>query len=297
MNWLIRPATAADLPQCAPIMVDALNDLSVRLGGAPTFTLATMAQPAWWAHLLMSSAGFWVAETVQGLVGFAVAVVREDEWFLSSLFVTPAAQSQGIGSALFAKCWQGAGGAAIRAVIANPANPVSVALYARHGMAPQVPLLRLSGPPPASAAPGDAGPAVTLVSSEDEDLSWLAPFDRGVRGHAHPDDHAYLRSAGHTLHRCIVEQTTVGYIYTAPWGQVGPAVAGPRSLTGAALAALQHLAAAGCPTAQLYVPGAASELVAWLLGAGFRNQGVDVYCADTLHGDWRCYLPYRPGLP
>lgn len=300
MSAVIRQATVEDLPHCPAIMVDALNDLMVRVGKPPTFSLERSSHPVWWNHLFNTSAGFWIAEQHDVPVGFANCVRREGEWFLTHLFVRPDVQSAGLGKQLMAACWQSAGDAQVRAVVADTANLVSVSLYARYDMGPQVPLFNLQRSLDHDLWQRDV-PQVELEAVEtlsaDADKDWLGQFDRTIRGHARPADHAYWQSAGLTLYRCIAGNITVGYVYTAPWGHIGPAVAGPKSLTAVVAAALHTLYQAGCAEATLVVPGQATDLLSWLLRGGFRHVALNVYCADNLRGDWRCYVPFRAGLP
>jgi GNAT superfamily N-acetyltransferase len=60
-------------------------------------------------HLLAYDAErYWVAEVAGEVVGYTAAIVRDDTWFLSMLFIDPSAQGRGIGRSLFELAAEGA---------------------------------------------------------------------------------------------------------------------------------------------------------------------------------------------
>ena len=162
-----------------------------------------------------------VAEEAGAIAGFGASWTRGGDWFLASLFVAPAAQGRGVGSALLRAVW---GEAARRRTITDAIQPVSNALYARHGLVPATPVLAFAGLP-SVAAP---------VEPCDADVQAV---DRAAYGFDRAVDHAYWSGQA--------RRTTWpgAYTYAFPGGAIGP-VAGESP--GAAAAALAgELARAG----------------------------------------------------
>lgn len=71
----------------------------------------------------------FVAEENGSIVGFTSAFVRDDSWFLSSLFVRPSLQGRGLGRALLERAWSVE--AQRRLTLTDAIQPVSNGLYAR----------------------------------------------------------------------------------------------------------------------------------------------------------------------
>jgi GNAT superfamily N-acetyltransferase len=174
----VRPATVADLPTCAAIWRESLNDYLGRLAQAEIpDDLAPILRL--YAHLHATDpTTFLVAEAPGGagapterggerggergrgrpaIDAFVVVLRRDGLWFLSMLFVRPAVQGRGLGRALLgvvasaaAEAGSGGGGSALvssRATATDTAQPISNGLYGSLGMVPRIPLLRLVGLP------------------------------------------------------------------------------------------------------------------------------------------------------
>src|SRR5687767_1861559 len=88
----IRPATAEDLPACAAIWRDSINDYTRRLN-QPDIPDDLGSILRLYGHLQAADPeGFVVAETIDAagatrLVAFVAAIRRPPLWFLSMLFV------------------------------------------------------------------------------------------------------------------------------------------------------------------------------------------------------------------
>jgi len=197
----------------------------------------------------------WVAEERGRSIGFVAAILRGDDWFLSSLFVEPGHQGGGVGTALLDRAW---GEGARRRTLTDAVQPVSNGLYARRGLIPATPALHLGGTPTISALAG-----LAAVEAEPDAIGALDlaayGFDRAV-------DHAYWGGiAACTL--WLRGGEPVAYSYVFPGGGLGP-LAG-RSGDDAAAALRCELARMDGET-RLVVPGSARELVTAALGAGLR---------------------------
>jgi GNAT superfamily N-acetyltransferase len=110
----------------------------------------------------------FVAEEDGRVVGFTAALVRQDVWFLSALFVHPEWQGQGVGKRLLSLAW--GEGYGRRITITEALQPVSTAAYARRGLTPTTPILGFEGKPratePGGLEPAAADPDAVLLLDE-----------------------------------------------------------------------------------------------------------------------------------
>ncbi len=316
----LRPATAEDLPACARIWRESINDYMGRLN-LPEVPDDLAAILRLYAHLRSTDpTRFVVAERAArsgaggrpSIDGFAVAVVRGRLWFLSMLFVLPRVQGRGLGRALLGAVLptgDGDGtGPGWRATATDTAQPISNGLYASLGMVPRVPLLRLVGLPERPAAfpplPDDVEVnAFDRIAGHGDGLgssalaAEVAAIDRDTVGFEHPADHAFLEAEGR---RGFLYQdrsgAVIGYGYTSKSGRVGPIAVADAALLGAVVG---HLVTVVRPRGAfgLWVPGSAGEAVVPLLRGGFRLDGFPVLlCWDSPFADFSRYLPISPGL-
>src|SRR5438034_581572 len=104
-DHVLRPATAQDLPACAAIWRDALNDYLLRLA-QPEIPDDLGPILRLYGHLQSTDPErFVVAERLgsdgaRTIDAFISAVARDRLWFLSMLFVLPRAQGRGLGRRL-----------------------------------------------------------------------------------------------------------------------------------------------------------------------------------------------------
>jgi GNAT superfamily N-acetyltransferase len=310
---VLRPATVNDLPACARIWRESINDYlgPLNLPEIPDDLAAILRL---YNHLHTTDPErFLVAERVgpvddRPIDAFVVAVARERLWFLSMLFVQPPAQGRGLGRALLGAVLPGKGSTDWRATATDSVQPISNGLYSSLGMVPRMPLLRLVGLPeraealPAFPAGIDISPFDAIDGSGDglgssALAAEIAALDRDVLGFEHPVDHAFVADEGRRgfLYH---DRTgaTVGYGYTSEAGRVGPVAVADSALLGAVVG---HLVSAVRPRGAfgLWVPGSAGEAVVPLVRAGFRVDGFPVLlCWDRPFADFSRYLPISPGL-
>ncbi len=197
----------------------------------------------------------WVAEQGGCIAGYVSAIARGDDWFLSSLFVEPAAQAAGTGKALLDRAW---GEFPRRRTLTDAIQPVSNGLYAGRGMIPVTPALHLGGVP----APV---PSAGLVPSP-PNAAALRALDLAAYGFDRAVDHAFWGEiAPCTL--WLDGGEPAAYAYVFPGDRIGPIAGRTAAL---AAAALQEELARTDGEASLVVPGSAREVVAAALGAGLR---------------------------
>ncbi len=319
----IRPVRTDELVSCGRIWRAAINDYIKRLGQAeiPDETRPVVRL---FGHLQATDPGRFLVATVPDVggpagaagaapagdrvVAFASAYVREQLWFLSMLFVLPAFQGAGLGRRLLAAVAP-ADGSMTRAVATDSAQPISNALYARHGLVPRMPLLNLTGLPQRAEAFGPLPSGVVpmafdeiaagspdgqghrmLVEAVDE-------LDRDLLGVAHPEDHRFLRKEERRgwLYRGP-DGRPLGYGYAGEAGRVGPiAVTDPELVA----PIIGHLTSAVVPRGAftIWIGGDADRAVVATLEAGFRLDPFPVLLAwDRPFADFERYLPTSPGL-
>jgi GNAT superfamily N-acetyltransferase len=318
---VFRPATAADLPACARIWRESINDYGGRLN-LPEVPDDLGPILRLYAHLRSTDPTRFVVAERPGagaakprIDAFVVAVVRDRLWFLSMLFVLPDAQGNGLGRALLGAVLppDEAGGtpSVWRATATDSAQPISNGLYASLGMVPRMPLFRMVGLPQAVDAFSRLPAGIDVVPfSEIDQIDFsggglgsaalaaeVAALDRDALGFERAADHAFL--VGEGRRGFLYHDGTgaaVGYGYTSESGRVGPiAVRDPALLE----AVVGHLVTAVRPRGAFgaWVPGSAGEAVVSLLRAGFRFDGFPVLlCWDRPFADFSRYIPISPGL-
>jgi GNAT superfamily N-acetyltransferase len=318
-GFAFRPATPADLPTCARIWRESLNDYMGRLG-LPEVPDDLVAILRLYGHLQSTDpTRFIVAERAgdgepatdgSAIDAFVVALVRDGLWFLSMLFVLPRAQGRGLGRALLGAALTADGVDAPKwhATATDSAQPISNGLYGSFGMVPRIPLLRLVGLPERRRSFPALPHGVEATAFEEIDgtgaglgtsalAAEVAALDRDALGVEHAVDHAFVAAEGRR--GFLYHDATgaaVGYGYTSESGRVGPISVADAGLIGAVVG---HLVTAVRPRGAfgLWVPGTAGEAVVPLLRAGFRFDGFPVLlCWDQPFADFTRYLPISPGL-
>lgn len=241
----LRPTTEDDLPALHAVFVEATSELFRRHRlDPPAPSLEVFANQQ--RHIART--GVSVVADADGVVlGFGASLTRDEDWFLSSLFIVPQAQGLGAGSALLDAVWATA---TRRRTITDAIQPVSNALYARRGLVPVTPILTFTGTPSLDE-PGDPDPAATDLAAID-----IAAygFDRSV-------DHRYWER--------FARRATWGdaYSYVFPAGDIGP-VAGLTAGAAARALAAELTRAEG--EVRVRVPGSSRALVGAALRAGLR---------------------------
>lgn len=240
----LRPAVDDDLPALHALFRAAVAGVFEPHGFAPPAPRleAFVNQQR---HVMATGITIVAAED-GNLLGFGASWIRDGHWFLAALFVDPAAQSRGIGSALLDAVWDGS---PHRRTITDAIQPVSNALYGRRGLVPATPVLSFSGRPRGGAAQGE--PA-------DVDLEAI---DAAAYGFGRAVDHAYWEQHA--------RRTTWpgAYSYVFPGGEIGP-VAGSDGDSAARALAAELARAPG--DVRVRIPGSSRALVEVALGAGLQ---------------------------
>ncbi len=291
---LFRPAGPSDLESTYEVFVTAANELRARSGRPP---IDDTPQRRGWAiplrrHVLAHDPErFWVAEAEDRVVGFGIATLRERLWYLAALHVLPAYQGRRIGHELLRLCLASAAERrAVRIVISESAQPISNALYARHGMYQWVPLLHITG---GTRVQHDTQLCCEIAADDHQALPEFDAIDRSVLGVARTVDHRYrLSQPGLTGLLFRQGGEAIGYAYLSASGQVGPvAVRLPRELPHVLSATLRFASERGVARATLVVPGHCRAALAYLLRNGFRyGDSINLLLASRPFGHLVRYL-------
>ena len=137
--------------------------------------------------------GAWVAVDGDGVVGVALALIREGVWVLSLFAVAQEYRNEGLGKALLDHALHYAEGCR-GAMIASSTNPAAMRRYALAGFSLR-PTLMASGKVRRESLP--AGPKVR--EGTEADLELAARVDRLVRGAPHGPDLAFMLRTGSRL--------------------------------------------------------------------------------------------------
>ena len=138
----LRPTTDGDLPALHAIFIDAIGSVFVPHGfDPPSPSLTTFSNLQ--GHIRRTGTSVVAVEGEQ-VVAYGSSWTRGDDWFLASLFVGPAAQGHGVGSALLEAVWTEA---KRRRTMTDAIQPISNTLYGRRGLVPVTPVLTFYGRP------------------------------------------------------------------------------------------------------------------------------------------------------
>lgn len=297
-----RLATEADLPDCERLWREGLNGYLGQFG-FPDVPLENPSLRRLHAHTLATDPSrFWVGGLAGGqLDGFGSAVQRGAVWFLSMLFVTPAAQGRGLGRGLLDRLLPDPARNSVLATATDTAQPISNALYASLGIIPRMPLFNLVGRPAEGFEPEPLAAGITSrpfgeAGSDREDLE-IAELDREILGYGHPEDHAYIRRESRMGFAYRDEAGRLqGYGYASPAGRVGPIAARRAELLGPILG---HVLTAVIPrgASSVWLPGLADAAVGAGLRSGLRIEGFPtLVCWSHPFADFGRYVPISPGL-
>jgi len=206
------------------------------------------------------SDGFWVA-TVEGkIAGITLSWVRGSLWYLAHLFVSPKYQGLDIGRNLMEKAMRHHKETPItnRALVTFAYNPVSISLYARHGMYPREPMYYMECP----SGQVKAGPANTKLKNErvtdfEKNITILSRIDERTLGYPREKNHEFLFSLPTV--RCHLYSTPnepVGYAYVWQNGRIGPlATTSPTIFQEVLRSAFKLAAAEGASNVALLATG------------------------------------------
>ena len=276
----IRPARDEDLLPLAEIFARAAAYLVERYRPEQVgvFSVEPQERLPIFRHLLATGAVF-VAEDPEP-VGFSAAVIRDEAWFLSQLWVLPDRHATGIGSTLLDEALTWGRGCRTFSVVSSP-HPAAQLMYLRASMFPLWVMHEMTG----SDRPAPE-PAEDTRPLEDGDEAWVADLDREVRGVARPQDHAFWRRNARGV-ALVRDRSPAGYVYVWPGGKVGPGAVRNAADMPSLVRAARHLA--GGP-ATFTVPSVNWAALGELVRSGFSPFGSTTFMSSRPLGDGSRYL-------
>jgi GNAT superfamily N-acetyltransferase len=221
-----RPGGTGDLVATHALVFDAVADLARRMGLESGDTTSTPEERAeslenWRPlldHLAATSDQFWVAERGGELIGYARSILRDGVRELTEFFVSPKAQSQGVGRELLSRAMPAG---ASRTYIISTIDLRALVRYQKLGIY-QICAIFTFSQKPAQLTPPQSPPHdnLTFVPLTSEQIPTLAELDKALHGHRRDIDHLWLMAhrTGFLLQR---EERAVGY------GYVGTPYSGP----------------------------------------------------------------------
>jgi GNAT superfamily N-acetyltransferase len=292
-----RPMTEADVSATMLVRKAALDWLMRSEGREPPVWMPGHSSTL--DHLVRTDPdGAWACEINGTLVGFGMALVRGDIWFLSQLFVLPDVHALGIGRELLrlTREYGRTSGARVYSVVAST-SPVGQSLYMRAGMFAVGIGYRMTGPfaplrslpaPPASVQ------AVEGIAAWQDDI---AALDRGVFGAERRQDHAFylgnrFSDAESTSLGLVRDGRLIGYAYTDSDGFLAP-VAAYEPIDQAPLLrmAADWLAAREVETGSIWAVSHNHTIISALLAAGWRVNSWSFLLTSEPFGQFDRYHP------
>jgi GNAT superfamily N-acetyltransferase len=274
-SLLFRPGTINDLLPAHTLFLDTIYDLSWRMGiqdgeRIPSDEARAADLQRWQpilTYLTDTADQFWVVEREGQLVGYARSILRDGARELTEFFVSPQAQSDGIGRELLSRAMPPG---SRRTYIMASLDLRAQALYHKLGVYQACAVYTFEHEisdltPPQVAKPHD----LTIDPMTATHIPLLAELDQAVHGHRREVDHKWLM--GHRSGFVLLRgQRAAGY------GYAGDPYSGPFVLldTGdypAALAHAEHIAIANRQeTLALDVPMLNRSAIQYLLARGYH---------------------------
>jgi len=270
-----RPMVEADLGVTRYVTHEAMDALDRSQGVVPQPWMP--ADPRVQRHLLHTdSDGAWVAEMNGVVVGYSMALLRGDIWYLSQLFVQPDQHGHGIGRELLhrAQAYGRERGARVYAVVATT-SPVAHGLYMQAGMLAVGVAYRMAG----QLAPlQELPPRRGELAAADEHVDAIASLDREVFGAERRQDHALhleMVKGGESASFALLRDGGLrGYCYAwADGGFIAPmATYQPADQLPLLRAAATWLSRHGVSSGDVLVLSQNRTLMQALLHAGWRSR-------------------------
>lgn len=293
---IYRPAVVADCTSTYDIFLAATDDLRARVNlpaVARTLERRTRALAFRLHALTQDPDGFWVAEAEGRLVGFGISTLRQRVWYLAALHVLPTYQGKGVGRELLRRCLgTSTRGGIIKTTISEANQPISNALYAKHGLYQWAPLLSLVGPVP--AVPQPAVLATEVVPVHEGSVALLDGLDMAVLGLTRTCDHRLWLHQPDLLGLLVYHRgEVIGYAYFSRSGAIGPVAArSPRELPVVLAHSIRVATGHGAEHFSLPVPGLCRSALSYLLANGFRyGPSINLILASRPFGHLDRYLP------
>lgn len=273
-NISFRKATPEDAAAVFRLFLFSVRDLAYRQGtravndGRDPEVIAAVWQQrqSMFEHLTRTARHYWVAERDGTLLGYARSILRDDMLELTEFFVSPDAQSGGIGRELLRLAFTDTQ-APLRTIIAST-DVRAQSLYLKSGVYPLFPIGHFSRPAEQTAIDSDLH--FEPMDNSSETLVLLGELDATVLGYRRDVDHQWFfgNREGFLVYRGRV---AIGYGYVSRGFGSGPfALLEPADYP-AVLAHAETMAArSGQAEFILQAPLINRAAVNYMLGRGYR---------------------------
>ena len=291
LKVIYRKCRKKDLLLAVRLVGKSHNALRRRVGLPPIRRRITRT-PHWFLHLLETDPEThkcaWAGDKI---VGFAGAVIRGRQWYLSFLFVHPRYQGRGIGKTLLERVWrEGHGMSHSLATFAY--NPQAIGLYSKFGMAPLSALPMMQADPKELKLSEGSGLEISTVCRR-HDLAWMNRLEKEIRGYTRLREwHYWLKDKDHKLYLFRDRGRLVGYSLIGFDYQIAPAGAiSNEYLSKVVLESVKSVHPGKDRKVTLWCPPQNIALYQTLVGRGFRISEVELFMSDRDYADWQRYVP------
>ncbi|HLC10769.1 MAG TPA: GNAT family N-acetyltransferase [Candidatus Bathyarchaeia archaeon] len=302
-----RKAKAEDFPGILSLIRNSFDGVLREHGFFDQSPFASAKLPAipqqgfpWFdMGLKEDSEGFWIAEVEGKLAGLTLSWVRRSLWYLAHLFVSPEHQGLNIGQNLMERAMKHHKGPAItnRALVTFAYNPVSISLYARHGIYPREPLYWMEGPSQnVTTEISNSKLRSERVADFEKSRSVLSRIDELTLGYPREKNHEFLFSLPNIrCHLFSSGEKPVGYAYVWQNGRVGPLATVSHEIFRDVLRSAFRLAAEGAPNVGIAATGSNEELMQVALEQKMRILDNYLFMSANPFPNFSNYVLYPTG--
>jgi len=294
----IRKTKEADMKRVTRLIIDSSNALR-KAHGLDIARIRVTRPNSFFDHFRRTDPdGCFSAFEGDRLVGYGSAIIREHEWYLAFLFVTPGRWNRGIGRKLLDKTIAyGKGNGSTRFSLCTYSyNPDAVALYSLYGMTPHVPILHLEWTRDKNRGlkiETDSQPLDETEIKDYEELEPINKLDRKNRGIARPEDHKFcIDSDDHHMIAYSKNSKIVGYASLYRQGLIAPITAtSPEYLRKIINQSISRQLSAGADKIRLFCAGSSRKTLMYLLSIGLHIGDIDLLLTEKPFGNLKLYLP------
>ena len=255
--------------------------------------------PWWEMGLKEDGEGFWVAEVEGKLAGLTLSWVRGSLWYLAHLFVSPEHQGLNIGQNLMERAMKHYKGHAItnRALVTLAYNPVSISLYARHGIYPREPLYWMEGPSQHVKTEASSKVRNERITDFEKGRKTLSQIDTVNLGYPREKNHEFLFGLSTVqCHLFTFGNEPIGYAYVWKNGRVGPLATVSREIFRDVLRSAFRLAAAeGAASVGIAATGSNEQLMQVALEQKMRILDTYLFMSSKPFANFSNYVLYPTG--
>jgi len=299
MNRLsIRKLKDDDLKPACRLVVNSFNALRRRNNLKPITFRTTHPEP-FLLHLKRTDPDGCVgAFDGDKMVGYASAIIRDYQWYLSYLFVASGKWNKGVGRKLLRRSLKITDTENIRlfSLCTFSYNPAAIALYSSFGMTPMeaIPLFAWNREGKITLKVKKPSTQLTTrLITDYEELGFINKLDVRNRGLARPEDHKFALDKPDTEVVMFYDgRRPVGYSVLQPDGTIAPTSARePQYLADMVNWSMRRQLEREAKAILIFCPGSNGSMVQHLLKTGLQIREINLLMSNKRFGDLECYLP------